>query len=224
MKTDIDYTLYLVLDPETCAGRNPLDIVQQAVAGGADIVQLRAPTWKKRKIYELALALKDVLSERTVPLIINDDVDVALACVAEGVHVGQSDLPPEQTRQLLNQVLGDHAILGLSVSFLEEMKAAAKLPTGIIDYIGLGPVFPTQSKADANPAIEIEKIHEYVALSSYPIIGIGGIDSLHASQLSPEGLQGIAVISAICSSPDPETAAREIKRSFLSCCNHNGEK
>lgn len=211
MKSAIDYTLYLVLDPDLCGGRNPLEIAAQALAGGVSTVQLRAPNRKKREMFELAMALKPVLAEWRVPLIINDEIDVALACNAEGAHIGQSDLPPEEARRLL----GENAILGLSVSFPHEMQAAIALPTGMIDYVGIGPAFPTGSKLDANPVTGVEGLAALTALSPYPVVAIGGIDVAGAAKLSPTGIKGIAVISAICSNADPAKASQDLRHAFL---------
>jgi len=211
MKSAIDYTLYLVLDPDLCGDRNPLEITAQALVGGVSTVQLRAPNRKKREMFELAMALKPVLAEWRVPLIINDEIDVALACNAEGAHIGQSDLPPEEARRLL----GEDAILGLSVSFRHEMQAAIALPTGMIDYVGIGPAFPTGSKLDANPVTGVEGLVALTALSPYPVVAIGGIDVAGAAKLAPTGIKGIAVISAICSSTDPTKASQNLRHAFL---------
>lgn len=217
MKPDIDYTLYLVLDPDLCGDKNPLEITAQALAGGVSTVQLRAPKRKKRDMFELAMALKPILAGKRVPLIINDEIDVALACKAEGAHIGQSDLPPEEARRLL----GEDAILGLSVSFAKEMQAAIALPAGTIDYVGIGPIFPTGSKLDANPVTGPQGLSALSRLSPYPVVAIGGIDIAGAALLSKVGIQGIAVISAICASANPTLASRELRRAFLGDTSHD---
>lgn len=217
MKPDIDYTLYLVLDPDLCGGKNPLEIARQSLAGGVSTVQLRAPKRKKREMFELAMALKPILLEKHVPLIINDEIDVALACKAEGVHVGQNDLSPQEARRLL----GEDVILGLSVSFPEEMQTAIALPAGTIDYVGIGPIFPTGSKLDANPVTEPQGLAALSRLSPYPVVAIGGIDIAGAAQLSKVGIQGIAVISAICSSENPTMASKKLRRAFLGDSGHD---
>ncbi len=211
MKPVVDYTLYLVLDPEVCGARNPLEIAEQSVAGGASLIQLRASHWSKKDLFELAVALKKQLVGRSVPLLINNEIDIALACGAEGVHVGQTDLPVIEARRLL----GNDAILGLSISTPEQMTAAAALPAGTIDYIGVGPAFPTTSKQNAAPALGVAGVAAIVARSPYPAVTIGGIGPEHAADLAKTGVQGLSVISAICVQPDPKKATEELRRAFL---------
>ena len=210
MKPVIDYTLYLVLDPQACCGRNPLDIALEAVQGGVTLVQLRSPFWKKRDIYELAVELKAILTDYSVPLLINDHVDVAVAAKADGAHVGQKDLPVIQSRE----ILGTDAILGLSVSFPEQLSNAIALPQGTVDYLGCGPAFPTSSKEDANPVIGVKVIDEFAAHSPYPVVAIGGIDEEKAHLFHGTQVSGICTISAICSSPDAALSASRLKKAF----------
>ncbi|MDR1827333.1 MAG: thiamine phosphate synthase [Methylobacteriaceae bacterium] len=210
MKPVVDYSLYLILDPDACLGRDPLEIALETVAGGVTLVQLRAPLWKKRRTYELATALKAALTPRGVPLIINDDVDVAVAAKAAGAHVGQKDLPPQAARALL----GDDAILGLSVSFPEHLEAALALPPGTIDYIGSGPAFATPSKADANPVIGPQAVIDFAGRSPVPVVAIGGIDAERAVAFHRTKVAGVCAISALCAAPDPAAAARAMKRAF----------
>lgn len=210
MKPVIDYTLYLVLDPILCGSSDPLDVAERAIAGGATLIQWRASEWSKRDRFFLAARLKERLAERNVPLLINNDIDVALACGADGAHIGQSDLPVVEARRLL----GETAILGLSISSPEQMRAAAALPQGSLDYVGIGPTFPTTSKKNAAPVLGIEALGRIATLSPYPCVAIGGIDVQNASELSSTGIDGIAVISAICSQPDPQTAARTLRQAF----------
>ncbi len=211
MKPVVDYTLYLVLDPEVCGERNPLEIAEKAVAGGVSLIQLRASHWSKKALFDLAVSLKELLAGKQVPLLINNEIDVALACGADGVHVGQSDLPVIEARRLLR----DDAILGLSISTIEQMRAAAALPAGTIDYIGVGPAFPTTSKQNAAPALGVAGVAGVVALSPYPAVTIGGIGPEHAADLAKTGVQGISVISSICTRPDPQKAAEKLRRAFL---------
>lgn len=210
MKPVIDYTLYLVLDPVLCGNSDPLDVAERAIAGGATLIQWRASEWSKRERFILATRLKERLTGRNVPLLINNDIDVALACGADGAHIGQSDLPAMEARRLL----GEAAILGLSISSPEQMRAAAAFPQGSIDYVGIGPTFPTSSKKNAAPVLGIGKLAGIAALSPYPCVAIGGISAQNASELSSTGIDGIAVISAICSQPDPKTAARTLRQAF----------
>ena len=148
---NLDLSLYLVLDPVQCGGHaRALDVTRAALDGGVTIVQLRAPEWHKRAWLELALDLLPLTRRSGVPLIINDHVDVALAAGADGVHIGQNDLPPDVARKLL----GPQALIGLSVSNALQVDHANTLGA-MIDYVGVGPVFDTPTKPDASAACGI---------------------------------------------------------------------
>lgn len=206
----IDLSLYLVLDPDLCGG--PAAMVrtaQLAAANGATVVQLRAPGWKKRQWLETAAALKAALAPSGVPLIVNDNVDIALAVDADGVHVGQDDLPPAEVRRLI----GPDRILGLSVSSTAEL---ANVPGGI-DYLGIGPVFPTGTKPDAAPATGVDLFAELVAAANLPVVAIGGIHGGNCAPLFAAGTSGVAVVSAICGQPDPARATAELRKKIEEC-------
>ena len=142
----IDLSLYLVLDPVLCGGEDGMiETARAACAGGATVVQLRAPGWKKRQLVECNKTLKTVLAPYHVPLIVDDDADVCLAVNANGLHVGQRDLTPEDARA----IIGGDRILGLSFTTLAELTAADTTP---IDYFGVGPVIATPTKTDAETA------------------------------------------------------------------------
>lgn len=195
----VDLSLYLVLDPELCG--SPAEMVRTArlaAENGATVVQLRAPKWKKRQWLTTAIELKAALAPFGVPLIINDHIDVALAVDADGVHVGQSDLPVAETRRLI----GPHKILGLSISNADEL---AGVPPGV-DYLGIGPVYPTGTKPDAAAATGLPLFSILVATSRWPVVAIGGISADNCAPLLAAGTQGIAVVSAICGQDDPATA------------------
>lgn len=211
MKLAVDYSMYLVLDPAVCGDRNPLEIAELSIAGGASLIQLRASHWSKKELFTLAIALKKQLAGRRVPLLINNEIDIALACGADGVHIGQTDLPVLEARRLL----GPDAILGLSISTAEQMAAAATLPSGTIDYVGIGPAFPTTSKLNAAPALGVVGVSAIVAHSPYPAVTIGGIGPEQATELAKTGVQGIAVISAICAQTNPKKATEQLRRAFL---------
>ncbi|MDL2291275.1 thiamine phosphate synthase [Desulfovibrio sp. OttesenSCG-928-F20] len=203
MKKVLDLSLYLVLDPDLCGGiKGMVHTVSQAVDNGVTVVQLRADQFKKGRFLEAALAIKEILADRPVPLIINNEIDVALAADADGVHIGQKDLPPEFARRLL----GPDKYLGLSTSNEEEVRAA---PRKIVDYLGIGPVFPTTSKKDAPPVLGLEKLARLAALKEHPTVAIGGINADSARQVMACGVQGIAVVSAICGQAKPgQSSAR----------------
>ncbi len=199
----IDLSLYLVLDPDLCG--SPDKIVRTArlaAENGATVVQLRAPKWKKRQWLEIALELKTVLSPLGIPLIINDHIDVALAIDADGVHIGQADLPVAETRRLI----GPSKILGLSVSNAAQLAA---LPEGV-DYLGIGPVYSTSTKLDADAVIGVLTFAKMVASTVLPVVAIGGINAGNGAPLFAAGAKGIAVVSAICGQNDPGLATRNL--------------
>ena len=200
----IDLSLYLVLDPDLCGGAEGMvRTARIAAENGATAVQLRAPGWKKRQWLMAARDLEAVLAPLGVPLIINDQVDVALAVGADGVHVGQEDLPVAEVRALI----GPDAFLGLSVTNRDEL---ADVPAGV-DYLGIGPVYPTGSKPDAAPATGVAAFATIVAAAHLPVVAIGGIHAGNCAPLFAAGAQGIAVISAICGQTDPARATRDLR-------------
>ena len=205
----IDLSLYLVLDPDLCGG--PAEMVRtarRAAENGATVVQLRAPGWKKRQWLETALELKAVLAPLGVPLIINDQVDVALAVDADGVHIGQDDLPVGETRRLI----GPEKILGLSVSDTAELAA---VPEGV-DYLGIGPVYPTGTKPDAGVATGLPLFAGLVAASRLPVVAIGGIHAGNCAPLFAAGARGVAVVSAICGQADVARATAGLAQAIRS--------
>ena len=200
----IDLSLYLVLDPDLCGGAEGMvRTARIAAENGATAVQLRAPGWKKRQWLMAARDLEAVLAPLGVPLIINDQVDVALAVGADGVHVGQEDLPAADVRALI----GPDMILGLSVTNFVEL---ADVPAGV-DYLGIGPVYPTGSKPDDAPATGVAAFATMVAAAHLPVVAIGGIHAGNCAPLFAAGAQGIAVISAICGQTDPARATRDLR-------------
>ena len=201
----LDLSLYLVLDPERCG--SPAQMVETArlaAHNGASVVQLRAPHWKKREWYDCALELKRVLAPLNVPLIINDQVDIALAVDADGVHVGQSDLPADAVRRLI----GPHKWLGLSVSNATELAA---VPAGVVDHLGIGPVFATATKGDAAPATGLPLLAELCAASVLPVVAIGGIGFANCASVVRCGAAGVAVVSAICGQSDVAASTRALR-------------
>ncbi|WP_434778632.1 thiamine phosphate synthase [Neisseria sp. Ec49-e6-T10] len=209
MSDSIDLSLYLVLDPLMCGGFDgALKVAKAALEGGTSIIQLRAPDYKKRFWYDLALALKPICKAYHVPLIINDHIDIALAVDADGVHIGQEDLPAHIVRQLV----GSDKIIGLSASFIEEVSQANSLP---VDYVGIGPVFDTSSKIDANPALGFELSTQLVQACRLPNILIGGLKDEHIFQAKQTGTNGVAVISAICAAANPKKATQILKQNWI---------
>ena len=195
-----DLSLYLVLDPDLCGGQQGMiETARIAAAHGVTVVQLRAPDWKKRQWLETATELKAVLDPFGVPLIINDHIDVALAVDAAGVHVGQADLPVQAVRRMI----GPHKLLGLSISNGAELAQSALEP---VDYLGIGPVYPTGTKLDAAPATGLLQFAELVQATVLPVVAIGGIQSGNCQPLLHAGAKGVAVVSAICGQKNPARA------------------
>lgn len=204
--TFLNLSLYLVLDPDLCGGLSGMVRTAQLAAGqGVTVVQLRAPNWKKRQWAEAAAALQAVLRPLNVPLIINDQVDVALAVDADGVHVGQADLPPDTVRRLI----GPDKILGLSVSNRAQL-ASSSLRS--VDYLGVGPIHPTGTKRDAAPVLGLPGLTELLPHIALPVVAIGGIGLTNAAPIIEAGAQGVAVVSAICGQSDVAAATSALRQ------------
>jgi len=202
-----DYTLYLITDSPASYRHGFLASIEAAIAGGTTIVQYRsdsADSKSKRELYETGLALRDLLKRLNVPLIINDHVDLALALDADGVHVGQSDFPAAIVRKLI----GPNKLLGLSASTREQVLAA---DAAIVDYLGLGPVFPTRTKPDAAPATGLDGLAALAALTPLPAVAIGGITPGNAAPVFAAGIDGIAVVTALSRADDIRAAAQILR-------------
>ena len=195
--------VYLVTDRGLCGGRPLEEIIIQALKGGISFVQLREKEISTRSFVEEAGRIKQLLEPYKVPLIINDRVDVAVACGAEGVHIGQEDMPYE----IVRKIMGKKAIIGLSVETWEDVVASQKLD---VSYIGVSPIFATPTKTDTKGAWGLEGLARIKAFSRHPLVAIGGINESNVSEIVMAGAECIAVVSAICASPDPEAAARKI--------------
>lgn len=202
MKNNVDYTLYLCTDRELMTSKTIEESVEKAVAGGCTVVQLREKNCSSREFYELAVRVKEVTSKSGIPLIINDRVDIAVAADADGVHVGQSDLPASEVRK----IIGPDKLVGVSAS---TVGAALKAQQDGADYIGVGAMYATATKTDARPVSreELAAIREAVNI---PIVIIGGVNKDTVLNFKGMGIDGIAVVSAIVSQPDVELAAREM--------------
>lgn len=199
-----DLSLYLVTDRDLTLSR-PLEmIVEEAVRGGVTIVQLREKKADSREFYHLALNLKKLLHTYGVPLIINDRLDIALAMDADGIHLGQSDLPADVVRRFL----GPDKIIGLSV---ESMQDVVHANMSDIDYIAVSPVFSTPTKTDTKKPFGIKGVGEVADISKFPMVGIGGINEVNAGEIIKQGASGIAVVSAIMSAGSPYHAALKLK-------------
>ncbi|MBA5800846.1 thiamine phosphate synthase [Rhizobium changzhiense] len=198
-----DLSLYLVLDPDLCAGIGMVETARLAVAGGATMVQLRDKHAGTIRMIETGRALKQALDGTGALLIINDDVEAAIAIGADGLHIGQEDMDARKARAMV----GAEMILGLSVE--SEVLANAVDPD-LIDYTGVGPVFATPTKADHKQPIGFDGLARLVKASPVPSVAIGGLKADHVAEVFAAGARGLAVVSAICGTPDPEAATRRI--------------
>lgn len=199
-----DLSLYLVLDPGLCAGVGMVETARAAVAGGATVVQLRDKAAGTERMIETGRALKVALAGTGAALIVNDDVEAAVAIGADGLHIGQGDMAATEARARIGAAM----VLGLSV---ETPALAASVDPALVDYIGAGPVFATPSKLDHKAPVGFDGLAAQVVASPVPAVAIGGLKAEHVAQVLKAGAQGVAVVSAICGQPNPEAAARALR-------------
>ncbi len=200
-----DYSLYVITDQKLAGNRSLATIVQSAINGGATIIQYREKTAATGEMIKQAGALHELTVKAKIPLIVNDRIDVALAIDADGVHVGQEDMPAVLARKLI----GSKKILGVSVKTVEQAQQAVHAGA---DYLGVGDIFGTTSKSDAGTPLGLAIIEEIVDAVSIPVIGIGGITKENATQVIASGANGIAIISAVFGKPYPEEEAKQLLR------------
>lgn len=205
-KNEIDYTLYLCTDRGLMTSDTIEDAVEQAILGGTGVIQLREKDIDARDFYKMAVSLKEITSKYHVPLIINDRVDVALACDADGVHIGQRDIPAK----LVREMIGPDKLLGVSAATVEE--AVQAVEDGA-DYLGIGAMYATGTKEDAEIVTidELKRIREAV---NVPIVVIGGINLKTLDNFKGYGIDGLAVVSAVMAAADVQAAARELVTRF----------
>lgn len=194
--------LYVIVDGQAIGGRLELDVARAAIAGGARVIQLRDKVREKGLLLPVALDLRALCRQAGVIFIINDDVDLALACEADGVHLGQKDLPVSVARRQLPI----DALVGCSTNNPEEARRAQEEGA---DYVGVGALFVTSSKSDTRPA-SLQVLADVRRAVSLPVVGIGGINRENAAQVAAAGADAVAVIGAVCSAEDPEAAARSL--------------
>jgi thiamine-phosphate pyrophosphorylase len=202
-----DLSLYLVLDPILCGELGMIETARAAAAGGATMIQLRDKQADTRTMIETGRALKQALAGSRALLVINDDVEAAIAVEADGVHVGQSDMAARDARERI----GESMILGVSV---ETVERGLDVDAGIVDYVGAGPVFATSTKPDHEPPTGFDGLKRIVEASRLPVVAIGGLKAEHAGACLAAGARGMAVVSAICGTLDPEAATRDIARAI----------
>ncbi len=199
--------VYIVTDQASCLHHSLEAVVLEAARAGVCLVQLREKTIDTRSFLNKALAIKAILEPFRIPLIINDRVDIALASGANGVHIGQSDMPYKTARKLL----GPDAIIGLSVETWKDVTTAQDLS---VDYIGVSPVFSTPTKTDTKEPWGIAGLERIKAYSRHPLVAIGGINLSNTARIIRAGADSIAVVSAICSAEDPFEATRRLGSYF----------
>lgn len=193
--------LYVVIDTEWLKGRDPVELTRQAAGGGAKVIQLRCKERGVREFLSMAAGIKEICLEYGIPFIVNDSLEVALACKADGLHIGQEDLPVEVTRKLIPIDM----LLGVSVRNESEAKAAVKEGA---DYLGAGAVFDTRTKDSA--AIGLEQLKAIIDKTHLPVVAIGGINKDNIKSVMNAGAASAAVISAVLGAKDTEKAAGEL--------------
>jgi len=203
----IDWRLCFIADSEASAGWDILQLIAEAVEGGATLIQLRGKKWTSREFLDLGRKAVRFLRPKKIPLIINDRVDIALACEADGVHLGQDDISLPYARD----ILGKNRVIGISVATPKEAEAAEK---GGAEYVGAGPVFGTLSKKDLGPLLGLAGLRKIREKIKIPILAIGGISAANAADVISAGADGLAVISAIASAANPKKAAIDIIESI----------
>ena len=203
---NFDYTLYLVTDRQLMSCDSLTEAVEQAILGGCTMIQLREKELSSLEFYNQAVAVKQVTDKYHIPLIINDRIDIAMAVQATGVHIGQHDLPAAAVRK----VIGENMLLGVSASSIAE---AIQAQQDGADYLGVGAMFPTGTKTDAD-SVSMEELQKIRTAVSLPIVVIGGINKGNTGRLKPMGIDGLAVVSAIIAQSDIKAAAAELKDLF----------
>ena len=201
----VDYSLYLVTERVLSRGRTLLEIVPAAVQGGVTCVQLREKACTTREFIDLAQIILAFLKPKGIPLIINDRLDVAQAIGADGIHLGQSDMPLPMARA----IVGDYMLIGISAESLSDAVQAEKQGA---DYIGVSPIFKTPTKDDTAPPLGLTGLREIREAVGIPLVGIGGLNETNAGEVIKNGADGLAVVSAIVSADDPETSARNLRK------------
>lgn len=203
------FRLYLVTDQSMLRGRPLADVVAAAVQGGVTCVQLREKSLADHDMLAQALLLKKLLLPYAVPLVINDRIDIALACGAEGVHLGQTDLSVNEARKRLPPGV----FIGLSVETLNDVLQSAAQP---VDYLGVSPVFATPTKLDTKTPWGLAGLAAVRAMTHFPLVAIGGIHAGTAREVMRAGADGLAVVSALCAADDPKAAAADLRQ----LCDH----
>ncbi len=202
-----DFKLYVIIDGKTAKGRDLVTVTREAIAGGADVIQLREKELPAGRILELARAIRKAIRTEEAVFLINDRPDIALAAGADGVHLGQDDIPPEAARA----IMGRDKIIGVSTHCLEQARAAEEKG---VDYIGVGPVFSTPTKPGYK-SVGLELIRSVKDAVKLPFVAIGGIEGNNILQVIAAGAARVAVVRAVCGADDVQAAARTLKESLM---------
>jgi len=203
-KARVNYSLYLVTDSALAMGRPLLDVVRAAVDGGVTCVQVREKEIPSRAYIDRLLSVRALLRERAIPLFVNDRVDIALAVEADGIHLGQTDMPLAMAKR----VAAGRLVVGVSC---EAPGDALDAERGGADYVSVSPVFATPTKTDTAPALRIQGVRAIRSAVRLPVVAIGGINGTNAGDIIRAGADGICVVSAIVSAPDPRAAAASLR-------------
>ena len=203
------YQLYLVISEADCRGKNFLKVAEQAILGGVDIIQLREKNDSTELFLQKARQLIEITDKYNIPLIINDHIEVAEKVNSAGIHVGNSDTPPIQLRQHL---FIKNKMIGYSIEHLSQLDNEQ---TAVSDYLGISPVFKTETKTDTVTEWGLEGISKIRQLTEKPLVAIGNIHLGNAKAVINAGADCLAVVSAICGAEDPQKAAYELKNEIL---------
>ncbi len=198
--------IYVITDEQLVPGRTHIEIARAAILGGARIIQLRDKIADDSRLIEVGSEIARIASQADALFIVNDRVEVAAECGADGVHIGQEDQPIEEVRKLL-----PNAIIGVSASTVDEAIAAEEFGA---DYIGVGSIFPTSTKSDAGPPIGIEGLKAIRKVCKIPIVAIGGISISNIREVAKAGADSAAVISAVVCAEDMEAATAALVAEF----------
>ena len=197
--------LYLVTDQSSAGSRTLTDVVAAAIQGGVTCVQLREKQLNTRDFLAQAMVIKALLAPQNIPLVINDRIDVALACGAQGVHLGQSDMPVAQARRLLPP----EVFIGWSVETMEDVARSALLA---VDYLGVSPIHTTPTKLDTKAPWGLAGLRQVRSVTNLPLVAIGGLHAANAQAVLSAGADGLAFVSALCAADDPCAAATALRK------------
>jgi thiamine-phosphate diphosphorylase len=196
----------VIIDPQACRGRDPVEVARMAIDGGASVIQWRDKRRDKGDQLADARAIAAACRDGGAIFIVNDHVDLAIACGADGVHLGQHDLPIEAARP----IAGDGMLIGVSTNNADEARAAEAAGA---DYVAVGAIFTTASKTNTRPA-DLDRIRDVKAAVHVPVVAIGGIEASNIRSVIEAGADAAAIISAVCSAEDPRAAAKELMSAF----------